>query len=405
MGNAPDIGYTERMRIGDIVNDESRRRAMFPVTGQRVFLGHAGVSPLSAAARDAMAADAERSTLDQQEAGPTDRQVLEARTIAAQLLGARASEIALLGPTTLGLNLVAHGLDWRQGDQVIYYPDDYPANVYPWADLERQGVEPVALEPPRLGQITWDLIEPLITKRTRLVALASANFVSGYRLDVDTIGRGLHERGILFSLDAIQTFGAFPLSVEHVDFLSADSHKWLLGPCGAGVFYVKRDHFDTLRPTLLGSWNVVSPAFIAQREIDFYAGARRYEPGTLNLPGIVGMAASMKLLAALGIDAVAARILELRRRLIEAMQPTGWKLYLHEIADEMPESACCGIVSFVHDSADAKAVLAQLAEAKITASLRQDRAGRAVLRLSPHFYNTVEELDHTVAVVREATHA
>ncbi len=391
--------YTVGMTIDDLVNDESLRRAMFPVTGERVFLAHAGVSPLSASARQAMAEFADAGSRDQQEAGPTAADINEARRTAAELIGARATEIALLGPTTLGLNLVAHGLDWRPGDQVIYYPDDYPANVYPWADLARRGVEPVALRPARLGEITWETIKPRICDRTKLVALASGHFISGYRIDVDRIGRELHQRGILFCLDAIQTLGAFPLNVETIDFLSADSHKWLLGPCGAGIFYVDSQHFDALRPALLGSWNVVSPDFVAQDEIEFYPGARRYEPGTLNLPGILGMAASMRLIGELGVGAIARRLGELRRHLIDALRPAGWRLFVHDIADTMPASAHSGIVSFIHDTTDVKAAFGKLAEADVSVSLRHDRAGRAILRFSPHFYNTIEELDRAAAVL------
>ena len=152
---------------------------------------------------------------------------------------------------------------------MIYNPDDYPANVYPWTDLARRGVVPRALRPERPGEFTPALVESALTPRTRLVALASAFFVNGYRIDVDAIGQMLHARGVLFSVDAIQTLGAMPLSVEHVDFLSADAHKWMLGPLSAGIVYIKKTHFARLRPILLGAANVRSPDFVAQEEIVF----------------------------------------------------------------------------------------------------------------------------------------
>ena len=156
--------------------------------------------------------------------------------------GAARAGIALLGPTSLGLSLVANGLDWEQGDEVICYLDDYPANVYPWTQLERFGVRPVFLKPGQPGRITPELVAGAMTNRTRLVALASCHFFSGYRIDVDAIGRVAHEGGALFCLDAIQSLGAFPVSVEQVDFLSADAHKWMLGPLTAGIFVVSREH-------------------------------------------------------------------------------------------------------------------------------------------------------------------
>ena len=208
-------------------------------------------------------------------------------------IDATPEEIALLGPTSLGLSLFAGGLDWQPGDEVVYHADDYPANVYPWLDLARRGVVPRALQPERPGEITPAVVAAALTPRTRLVALASAYFLTGYRIDVDAIGQMLHERGVLFSLDAIQTLGAFPFSVRHVDFLAADAHKWMLGPLAAGIVYVKRAHFERLRPILLGAANVRSPDFISQGEIRFSDTAARYEPGVLNLgpdPGHGGFA-------------------------------------------------------------------------------------------------------------------
>src|SRR5690606_10288744 len=137
------------------------------------------------------------------------RAVNETRVVAARLLGAQAQEIALLGPTSLGLSLVASGLDWRPGDEVVCYPDDYPANVYPWTDLERHGIVVRRLQPAEPGAITPELVEAALTPRTRLVALASCHSLSGFRLEVDSIGRLLRARGVLFCLDAIQTLGAF----------------------------------------------------------------------------------------------------------------------------------------------------------------------------------------------------
>lgn len=389
------------MDLQAFIQDEVTRRKAFPVTGQCVFLGHAGVAPLPRATADLMREFLDRASHHRQEGAWTETWVEASRRFAAELLGAEPGEIALLGPAALGLNLVAAGLPWRPGDEVVYYPDDYPANVYPWAALRARGVTPVALRPGAPGVITWDLLEAALTERTRLVSLATAHFLTGYRIDVDSIGRKLHERGVLFCLDAIQTLGAFPLRVEHVDFLSADSHKWLLGPAGAGILYVSRDTFDILQPALLGSWNVVSPQFIAQDTIAFYEGARRYEPGMLNLPGIVGMAASLELLLSLGIDAISARILELRRGFLDRLRTLGYRHCL-EAYGRPPDTAgadLSGIISVSHPEKDLPEVARRLQAADIVVSLRHNRAGEAFLRFSPHFYNTEAELDHVLEVL------
>ncbi|MDR2462266.1 MAG: aminotransferase class V-fold PLP-dependent enzyme [Verrucomicrobiales bacterium] len=388
------------MNISDLLASEELRRKHFPIADHQAFLAHAGVAALPLAAAKAVRDFADQGSRAQQERDFFKR-VNHARATSARLLGADSDEIALLGPTALGLNLVADGLDWREGDEVVCYQDDYPANVYPWLKLADRGVRCALLETAdgEQGRITWETVENALTERTRLVALATANFASGTRIDVDAIGEKLHERGILFCLDGIQTLGAFPLRVTHVDFLSADSHKWLLGPVGAGIFYVKKKHHDVLRPSLLGAWNVVSPEFVAQRKIEFYAGARRYECGTLNLPGIAGMAASMELLLTVGVENIAARLLALKDYLAPRLTEIGFKIFG---AQNLTVSEMSGISSFLPPAQGRVNELASLLAArKIAVSIRQDRAGRKLLRVSPHFYNTKAELDQLAAVCAE----
>ncbi len=204
-----------------------------------IFFAHAGVTALPAFVADAVCDYTRQSSENQQEFDDVLRQVKEARQTCAAFIGAKAEEIALLGPTSLGLSLFANGLPWREGDEVVCYHGDYPANVYPWIDLRRRGVVVRYLDPEHPGEITPELVAAALTSRTRLVALATCHFFTGYRIDVDAIGALLHERDVLFSLDAIQTLGAFPLDVAraHVDFLSADAHKWMLGPLAIGIVY------------------------------------------------------------------------------------------------------------------------------------------------------------------------
>ena len=386
------------MTIPELLANEELRQKHFPVTKNQAFLAHAGVTTLPLAAAQALKDFAEQGSQEHQEKD-FFKQVAHAREVAARLIGANSEEVALLGPTALGLNLVADGIAWRENDEVICYQDDYPANVYPWLKLADRGVRCELLEVEEQGRITWETIEGTLTERTRLVSLATANFASGTRIDVDGIGEKLHERGILFCLDGIQTLGAFPLTVKHVDFLSADSHKWMLGPVGAGIFYVKEKNFPLLRPSLLGSWNVVSPEFIAQHKIEFYEGARRYECGTLNLPGIAGMTASIELLLDVGVENIARRLLELKRYLLPLMTGIGFKVFG---AQNLELGEMSGISSFVLPRQErVNELIALLAAEKITVSIRQNRSGIKLLRVSPHFYNTEAELDKLAAVCRE----
>jgi selenocysteine lyase/cysteine desulfurase len=346
-----------------------------------------------------MADYAMASCCQQQEFSAVLRDIRATRQLAARLIGARWEEIALLGPTSLGLSLFANGIDWQPGDEVVCYADDYPANVYPWLDLERRGVVVQRLRTDSPGEVTPERVASVLSERTRLVALASCHFFSGYRLDVEAIGALLRARGVLFALDAIQTLGAFPLDVEaaHVDFLSADAHKWLLGPMAMGIVYVRESRFETLRPTLLGAWNVQSPKFLAADAIEFVPTAQRYEPGVLNTSGMYGMKAALELLLDQGGERIAARLLHLKGVLLGVLLPLGF-----EVLGPAHGPRASGITTVWHPQRPASVLFRALEASGIVASLRHDRAGREYLRFSPHFYNTEEELKRVGEVLRGA---
>ena len=312
----------------------------------------------------------------------------DARKLASQLINCRPDEIALVGPTSLALSFVAAGLDFRKGDNILIYHDDYPSNVYPWMALAARGVEVRLLNIKNYGAIRTVDVMGQVDENTRLVALASCHFISGFRIEIDAIGKFLRERGILFCLDAIQTLGAFPTTVEHVDFLAADAHKWLLGPCGAGIFYVRRDLQEKLNPPIYGWHNVRNPNFVAQEQIIFRSGAVKYEAGTQNLVGLVGLIASMELALEIGVENIAAELLRKRALLIPALQTKGFTVLN---AAAKTENAS-GIISFFQAGKDLAELNKKLSEAGVVASLRTNRAGQNFIRLSPHFYNTDAEL-------------
>jgi cysteine desulfurase / selenocysteine lyase len=375
------------MTLNEILTNKELRRHEFPVTREKIFLAHAGVCPLPRRVADAISECAKQATLGDQEAFMLHR-LDEARKLAAQLLNCQPDEIALIGPTSLALSFVASGLNFRKGDNVLVYHDDYPSNVYPWMALAARGVEVRLLNIKNYGAIrTVDVIGQ-VDENTRLVALASCHFISGFRIEIDAIGKFLRERGILFCLDAIQTLGAFPTTVEHVDFLAADAHKWLLGPCGAGIFYVRRELQEKLSPPIYGWHNVRNPNFVAQEQIVFRSGAVKYEAGTQNLIGLVGLIAAMELALEIGVENIAAELLCKRAWLVPALQTKGFTVLN---ADVKTENAS-GIISFFQAGRDSTALSQKLSEAGIIASLRTNRAGQNFIRLSPHFYNTDAEV-------------
>jgi len=383
------------LSIDHILADEALRHRLFPVTQKRIFLAHAGVSPLPGPTVEALKHEADKAGYAQENA-EFMVEIESIRRVGARLINANSDEVALLGPTSLGLNLVANGLQWKEGDEVVCYPDDYPANVYPWQALAAQGVRVVPLQPERLGEITPELVLQALTPKTRLVALASCHFLSGFRLDYEHIGEELHQRGVLFCLDAIQSLGATTIDVRHIDFLAADSHKWMLGPLGAGIFYVKRKHFETLRPTLVGAWNVRSPGFVAQPEIVFEPTARRYEPGSLNMLALFGMKASLELILGLGVKQIEARLLDLRTFAEDRLLTRGFRVLGH--ANRRSQKS--GITTIaIEKEENAVAQARKLRENRVDVSLRQIRSGISCLRLSPHFYNTEAEIEEVIKIL------
>ncbi|MGI9242847.1 MAG: aminotransferase class V-fold PLP-dependent enzyme [Verrucomicrobiales bacterium] len=386
-----DSDYFSRLH-----SDESFRREEFPVAQKRIFLGHAGVTILPRRVVDAMNRYTNDCCYDHQEFGDVLQRIQRVRHTCADLIGATAGEIALLGPTSLGLSLFANGLTWNEGDEILCYKGDYPANVYPWMEAERRGAKLRFLEPDEPGAITPELVEAALTPRTKLVALASCHFLTGYRIDTDAIGKLLREREILFSLDAIQTVGAFETKVEHVDFLSADSHKWMLGPASAGIVFVREENFERLRPTLLGAWNVKAPNFIVQDQVEFHRSAIRYEPGVLNLVGAFGMAAALELLLEVGIERISRHLLGLKAQLVAGLDDLGY-----EIIGPRTGPAASSITTVRCEGRDLEKIFNGLTERYIIASHRHDRQGREHLRFSPHLYNTEQEIGEVLGALKE----
>ena len=383
------------MTIAELHANEELRQYEFPVTREKIFLAHGGVCPLPRRVSESIRHYAALCMLGDQETLLPAANMQQTRALAASLMGAQTDEIAFVGPTSLALSYVASGLSFRRRDNIVVYFDDYPSNVYPWMALAEKGVQVRLLNTRGLGRIRLVDIEGQVDENTRLVALASCHFISGFRIDLDAIGKSLSQRGILFSVDAIQTLGAFPTRVDYADFLAADAHKWLLGPCAAGIFYVRQSGQDKLRPPVFGWHNVRCPNYVAQEQMVLRTDARRYEVGTQNWLGIVGLHAAMELALEIGIDNIARELQRQRAWLVPALQAKGY-VVLHADASAIHTS---GITAFHHPTIDVTALHEKLTAANIITSLRADRTGRHYLRLSPHFYNTDKELERLLALL------
>ena len=348
------------MTLNDILSDEKLRQHEFPVAKNKIFLAHAGVCPLPRRVAQAMNDCANEAMLGDQEAFVLHK-LEDARNAGAKLLNCQPDEVSLVGPTSLGLSFVAAGLKFRKGDNVLIYHDDYPSNVYPWMALAERGVKVRLLNIHHLGVIRKVDVMGQVDEDTRLVALASNHFIS----------------------------------VENVDFLAADAHKWLLGPCGAGVFYVKKDLQEKLNPQVYGWHNVRNPNFVAQDTIEFRKGAAKFEAGTHGLIGVIGLLASMELALELGVENIARELLRKRAWLVPALRA---KNYTVLNADAKTENAS-GITAFFAPDQDMAAIHQKLSDNGVVASLRTDRKGQKYIRLSPHFYNTDAELHRVLELL------
>ena len=382
------------MTLNEIFTNEELRRTEFPVAREKAFFAHAGVCPLPRRVAEAVAQCASEGTRGDQEAFMMGR-LDDARKLTARLLNCQSEEVALVGPTSLALSFVAAGLSFRKGDNILIYHDDYPSNVYPWMALASRGVQVRLLNTRGLGVIRPVDIMGQVDENTRLVALASCHFISGYRLNHAAIGKFLRERGIMFCLDAIQTVGAWPTTVENVDFLAADAHKWLLGPCAAGILYVRRELQEKLNPPVYGWHNVRSPNFVAQTTIEFRNDSRKYEAGTHNLLGLTGLNAAMEMALEIGIENIAAELARKRAWLVTALRGKPFEILN---ANPDPENGS-GITSIFQPGRDLTTCHRKLTEAGIVTSLRADRKGQQYIRFSPHFYNTDDELQRAVELL------
>jgi selenocysteine lyase/cysteine desulfurase len=272
------------------------------------------------------------------------------------------------------------GLDWRPGDRIVAFKEEFPANQYPWQRLESKGVT-----------ITWlsateslDRIDEAV-RGARLLALSFVQYLTGYRANLNSIGEICRRRGAIFFVDAIQGLGAFPLDVRaaHIGALAADGHKWLLGPEGCAIFYISRELQDRVEPVEFGWTNTAGYEDYGGRDLTLRPDAGRYECGTLNTIGCFGLRASIEFLLEVGIERIAPVVQGLGDRIAEGVRQRGY-----EALGERTSANGAGIVSFRKAGIDSGAIVAQLAEKKI---ITASRAGW--VRASPHFYMTSEEID------------
>ena len=355
-------------------------RDQFPVTEKLIYLNHAAVAPLCRRSAEAMKNLADDVMLH---GACHYDQWLDAyqgvRVAAARLIGAERTEIAIVKNTSEGIATVALGLDWRAGDKVVAFREEFPANYFPWKRLESIGV-----------QVEWlsvtDSLEAVdeAARGARLLAISFVQYLSGHRADLDAIGEICHRRGVLFFVDAIQGLGAFPLDVRksRIHALSADGHKWLLGPEGCGILYVQQELQDSIEPVEFGWTNVAAFNDYASRDMVLRPDAGRYECGTLNTIGCFGLRAALDFILEVGVDKIAPAVVQLSDAVAEGAQRKGYAL-----CTPRTRETGAGIVSLRKADIDSRWIVRQLKEKGFIAAPRQ-----GWVRVSPHFYIAPDEI-------------
>ncbi|HYM50003.1 MAG TPA: aminotransferase class V-fold PLP-dependent enzyme, partial [Candidatus Limnocylindrales bacterium] len=357
----------------------------FPITRRFAYLDHAAIAPLALPVRAAM----ERYLAClQTEPNDPDAWEAERRRIRAQLgalIRTAPARITFTRNTTSGLAIVAAGLDWRDGDNVVGVRGEYPANVYPWLALADRGVT-LRLFEPAAGRIDPGALLALRDARTRVVAISWVQFWNGYRSDLVAIGDALQGTDTLLVVDGIQGLGALAFDFDGwpVDFLACGAQKWMLGPIGIGFAAVSDRILDRLRPTSVGTDSVVADHEYFRYDLRLKDDARRFEDAAPNYPGILGLGAAASLFLERGPAAVEAAVLRNAALVRDGLLDRGYRV----ITAPRHGREASGIVSFRHASIDPAALHRRLREAGVVLSLRGD-----FLRAAPHFYNDAPDID------------
>ena len=365
-------------------------RALFPITQRAVYLNHAAVSPPPTTTIQAV----EAQLRDVHENGSLNflswLEVKErARGSLAELLGARPEQVAFVRNTSDALSTVANGLTWKPGDNIVTFRREFPSNIYPWLRIRDVfGVE-VRMCEERDGRIDLNELGDLIDEHTRVVAISHVQFASGFRTDLERLGRIARQHDALLVVDVIQSLGVIPIDVgaELVDVAAGAGHKWLLSPEGVGYLYLSDRARERIQPTLVGWISVPNPEDYANFEQGWNRGALAWETGTGPMALIHGFKASLDLLHEYGPARIARYLEELTDHLCERLRSKPYTIVSSRAPGEKSQIVCIRHTGDV----SAMALYARLKQQNIVTAPRGDR-----LRIAPHLYNTLDEIDKLI---------
>jgi cysteine desulfurase / selenocysteine lyase len=373
--------------------DIKKARSLFPyIQTGKVYFGHASTAPLSTYVTDRLKEYIHvRSETKIDDYTAVLKSMENVKKGLAEMINSTPDRIAFTDNTNNGINMLAQSVVWKPNDRVILNDIEFPANVYPFMNLKDRGVQ-IDFVKSHSGIVSTDDIINAITPETKLISVSQVQFLTGYRIDLETLGKVCKEKGIIFSVDAIQGLGAVRLDVQksHIDFISCGTQKWLLGLQGLAFIYLSKDLQEKMHPSQPGWLSVEDGWNLLDFKLDLKKTADVFQAGTMNYPAIHVMDASLKLFHEFGFDEIEERILNNSVYFISGLKKIGIIPYLSDV----PKKFLSGIVSFEHPSADK--IFHELLHRNIISSLR-DR----VIRFAHHFYNTQEDIDKVVFVLKE----
>lgn len=316
----------------------------------------------------------------------------ELRKLTAKLIDASAEEIALTSNTSYGLNIVANGIDWRRGENIVLNDLEFPANVFPWQNQAKINGLEVKIARNINGEIPVEEYEKLVDDKTRILAVSWVEYSNGFKHDLKTLAEIAHSHGALLVVDGIQGIGSLKLSVsrEKIDLLSCGCSKWLISPIGTGFLYVKKQLLGELKTTFIGWRSDVDFLDFTFREFKCHSSARRFEIGSPNFIGLHGMLASVKYILKVGLDRIEEKNLSLAEQLVNYLRELKLKTET-PLVNGAPQSS---IVSF--KTSRVKELHEKLTRNRIVTSIRS-----GAIRVSPHFYNDEEDVEKLITVIKQ----
>lgn len=373
----------------------SEARKYFPfLNNGTLYFNHAALGPISTLVKQSL----DKYILQRSETLienyiETLPQVNEAKKRIARMLNVEKSRIAWIDNVSNALSLVASGISWKRGDQIILNDLEFPSNVYPFLNLKNEGVE-ILFAKSNNGKVGLEQIETLVTNNTKLISISMVQFLTGYRADLKSIGEFCKEKGIIFCVDGIQGAGVVQINPEenNIDFFTGGSQKWLMGLQGSSYFYISQQLQDRILQKYVG-WTSTKDAWnLLNYDLTLLDTADRYQNGTNSRIGLIAIDASLKLFEEIGYDIIEQSVLNNTEHLINLLSEAGFNVILKDTSRENR----AGIVTFKHDKAEL--FVNKLKEENVICSVRE-----GMIRLSPHFYNNKEDLEKFVEILNDIT--